>query len=190
MPQPSTTFFFFNYNATVSVSLEWTLSVHSPRGVDHPYISSPRASQVVLVVTSLPMQETLRDVGSIPGLGRSPGGRHGHPLQYSCLENPMDRGAWRGRGYSLWVAQSRTRLKRLSTHVHTSASVLPPHPSPFTALDILCIQLPFFLRLLSFYYLCVALGWLYLWMDSPIPERACSLLKTISFVGVLPAVSK
>ena len=37
----------------------------------------------------------LRDAGSIPGLGRSPGGGHGSPLQYSCLENPMDRGAWR-----------------------------------------------------------------------------------------------
>ena len=35
-----------------------------------------------------------RDLGSIPGLGRSPGGGHGNPLQYSCLENPMDRGAW------------------------------------------------------------------------------------------------
>ena len=34
------------------------------------------------------------DVGSIPGSGRSLGGRHGNPLQYSCLENPMDRGAW------------------------------------------------------------------------------------------------
>ena len=34
------------------------------------------------------------DLGVIPGLGRSPGGRHGNPLQYSCLENPMDRGAW------------------------------------------------------------------------------------------------
>ena len=34
------------------------------------------------------------DMGSIPGLGRSPGGRHGNPLQSSCLENPMDRGAW------------------------------------------------------------------------------------------------
>ena len=34
------------------------------------------------------------DVGSIPGLGRSPGGRHGNPLQYSCLENSMNRGAW------------------------------------------------------------------------------------------------
>ena len=36
-----------------------------------------------------------RDMGSIPELGRSPGGRHGNPLQYSFLENPMDRGAWR-----------------------------------------------------------------------------------------------
>ena len=34
------------------------------------------------------------DVGLIPGLGRFPGGGHGNPLQYSCLENPMDRGAW------------------------------------------------------------------------------------------------
>ena len=36
-----------------------------------------------------------RDMGSIPGMGSSPGGGHGNPLQYSCLENPMDRGAWR-----------------------------------------------------------------------------------------------
>ena len=37
----------------------------------------------------------LRDTGSIPGLGRSPGEGNGNPLQYSCLENPVDRGAWR-----------------------------------------------------------------------------------------------
>ena len=45
---------------------------------------------------------------SIPGWGRSPGGGHGNPLQYSCLENPMDRGAWRAavRG----VRKSRTQL--------------------------------------------------------------------------------
>ena len=36
----------------------------------------------------------IRDTNLIPGLGRSPGGRHGHPLQYSCLENPIDGGAW------------------------------------------------------------------------------------------------
>ena len=37
----------------------------------------------------------IRDMGSIPGWGRPPGGRHSNPLQYSCLENSMDRGAWR-----------------------------------------------------------------------------------------------
>ena len=44
------------------------------------------------------------DLGLIPGLGRSPGGRHGNPLQYSCLENPMDKGAWRATVH--WVAES------------------------------------------------------------------------------------
>ena len=49
---------------------------------------------MTLVVKNLPANiEDIRDVHSIPGLGRSPGGGHGNPLQYSCLENPMDRGA-------------------------------------------------------------------------------------------------
>ena len=39
-------------------------------------------------------RRVLRDAGLTPGSGRSPGGGHGNPLQYSCLENPMDRGAW------------------------------------------------------------------------------------------------
>ena len=53
-------------------------------------------------------------MGSISGLGRSPGGGHGIPLQCPCLENPMDRGAWQAtvRG----VAKSQTRLKQLSMH--------------------------------------------------------------------------
>ena len=55
----------------------------------------PGASQVALVVKNPPATaEDLRDMGSIPGWGRSPGGEHGNPLQYSCLENPMDKGAW------------------------------------------------------------------------------------------------
>ena len=54
------------------------------------------------------------DLGLISGLGRSPGGGHGNPLQYSCLENSMDRRAWRASVYRL--AKSRTQLKRLSTH--------------------------------------------------------------------------
>ena len=44
----------------------------------------------------------VRDAGSIPGSERSPGGGHGNPLLYSCLENPTDRGAWRALGH--WVA--------------------------------------------------------------------------------------
>ena len=48
------------------------------------------------------------DLGSIPGLGRSLGGGHGNPLQDSCLENPMDREAWRAT--VLGVTKSRTRL--------------------------------------------------------------------------------
>ena len=48
------------------------------------------------------------DLGSIPGLGRSPGGRHGNPLQYSCLENPMDRGAWQAAVHG--VARNQKRL--------------------------------------------------------------------------------
>ena len=48
----------------------------------------------------------LRDVGSIPELGRSPGGGHGNPFQYSYLENPMDGGAWQTKFHS--ITQSRT----------------------------------------------------------------------------------
>ena len=53
------------------------------------------ASQVALVVKNLPANAgDIRDVGSIPGSGRFPGGGHSNPLQYSCLETPMDGGAW------------------------------------------------------------------------------------------------
>ena len=59
----------------------------------------------------------LRDVGSIPGSGRSPGERHGYPLQYSGLENPMDRSAWRATAHE--VAKRQTQLKQLSMHAGT-----------------------------------------------------------------------
>ena len=54
------------------------------------------------------------DLGSIPWLGRYPGEGNGNPLQYSCLENPMDGGTWWATVHR--VAQSQTRLKFLSTH--------------------------------------------------------------------------
>ena len=53
------------------------------------------------------------DVGSIPGMGRSPRGGNGNPLQYSCLENPMDRGAWQTTVHV--TAKSQIPLKRLIT---------------------------------------------------------------------------
>ena len=50
---------------------------------------------MALVVKNLPANTgEVKDAGSMPGLGRPPGGGHGNPLQYSCLENPMDQGAW------------------------------------------------------------------------------------------------
>ena len=55
-----------------------------------------------------------RDASSVSGLGRLPGGGNGKPLQYSCLENPMDRGA--GQATVHRVAKSQTQLKQLSTH--------------------------------------------------------------------------
>ena len=58
----------------------------------------------------------VRDTDSVLGSGRSPGGGHGNPLQYSCLETPMDRGAWRATVYR--VAKSRTRLKPFCRSMH------------------------------------------------------------------------
>ena len=74
------------------------------------------------MVTNLPIHAgDLRDRGSIPGLGRSPGGGNGNPLQYPYLENPMDRGAWWATVHS--VAKSWTRLKRLSMTRHARESM-------------------------------------------------------------------
>ena len=77
-----------------------------------------RCSQLVLVVKNPPASAVDgRDAGSIPGSGKSPGGGHSSPLQYSCLGNPMDRGAWQATVHG--VTKSRTRLKRPSTHSST-----------------------------------------------------------------------
>ena len=68
-----------------------------------------RASQVVLVVKNLSTSAgDVRDMCLIPGLGRSPGGGHGNPLHYSCLENPVDRGT--GKAIVHRVAESQTWL--------------------------------------------------------------------------------
>ena len=51
--------------------------------------------------------EDIRDTGLIPGSGRSPGGGQGNPLQYSCLENPKDRGAWRATVHGITKSWTR-----------------------------------------------------------------------------------
>ena len=70
---------------------------------------------MALVVKNSPANAgDIRDEGLIPGSGRSPGGGHSNPLQYSCLENPMDRGAWQATVHR--VTQIRTQLKFLNLH--------------------------------------------------------------------------
>ena len=71
---------------------------------------------MVLVVKNLLARAgDVRNIGLISGLGRSPGGGHGNPLQSSCLENPMDRGAYKATVHR--VVKSRTQLKHI-THMH------------------------------------------------------------------------
>ena len=68
--------------------------VHAQSTVKYNYLASV-ASQVVLVVKNLPANAgDIRDMGSIPGLGRYPGEGNGNPLYYSCRENQTDRGSW------------------------------------------------------------------------------------------------
>ena len=64
----------------------------------------------------------IRDMGLIPGLGKSPGGGHGNPLEHSCLKNPMDKGTWWATVHR--VTKSWTRLKRLSMHEDQSSQLL------------------------------------------------------------------
>ena len=67
-----------------------------------------------------------RDAGSIPGSGRSPGGGHGNSLQYSCLENPMDRGAWRASVHR--VAKNQDMTEQLTLSLFTLASTHKAEP--------------------------------------------------------------
>ena len=77
------------------------------------------------------------DTGSIPELGRSPGEGNGYPLQYSCLENPMDRGAWWATVHR--IAKIWTQLKCLS--MHTPCPGLPCVLCPWVETGSFCFQL-------------------------------------------------
>ena len=88
------------------------------------------------------------DLGSIPGSGRSPGERNGSPLQYSCLENPMDRGAWRATGHEVakgWTPLSNEvcpqRCTTLSEPTCVCLSMIyffPPKKTLVSLLPTLC----------------------------------------------------
>ena len=96
------------------------------------------ASQGALVVKNLPANSgDIRDADSIIRSGGSPGGGHGNPLQYSCLENSMDRGAWEATVHE--VTKSQKRLKHLS---------IPPLPLPHHLLHY--PDLHSFISLISF----------------------------------------
>ena len=100
----------------------WTIYIimKSHQLLRHDYWTS-WASQVALMVKNPPARAgDKRDSGSVPGWGRSPGGGNGNPLQYSCLKNPMDRGAWWVT--VLGVTKCQTQLKWLSTHAHLTSS--------------------------------------------------------------------
>ena len=95
----------------VMVREAWHAAVH---GVPKSWRLPSDWTELNWVIKSSPANAGhLRDLNLIPGLGRSPGCRHGNPLQYSCLENSRQRSLV---GYSPWVTKSQARLKWLSIH--------------------------------------------------------------------------
>ena len=112
-----------SYPLFYATSFSETFSVVQGSSVGSPVLSFfhpsvlpfSGAPQVVLVVKNPPASVgDIRDVGSVPVSGRSPGGGHGNPLQLSCLEHPMDTGVWQATVHR--VTKSWTQLKQLSMH--------------------------------------------------------------------------
>ena len=82
---------------------------------------------MALVVKNLPANAgDVRDLDSIPGSARSPGGGHGNPLQYSCLENPMDRGDWWATVHGI-TKESNMTCMRVCSVASVKSSSLRPH---------------------------------------------------------------
>ena len=136
------------------------------------------ASQVVLVVKNPPTNAgDIRDTGSVPGSERFPRGGNGNPLQYSCLENPMDGGAWRATVHV--ITESQTWLKWLSM--------------PVDAVYILCCKL-FDLKLLvlsesAILFLCQSLKFYSTCKSYPNTDFPVSSgLRTVNGLGSIPTV--
>ena len=102
---------------------------------------------MVLVVKNLPANVgDIKDIGSVPGLGRSPGGGHGNLLQHSCLENPMDRRAWQATVHR--ISENLTRPKWLCTHTFIGSQT-----NGIKLFNILCYVLICCVNLLITYFL-------------------------------------
>ena len=87
------------------------------------------ASQVEIVIKNPADAGDVRDPGLIPGSGRSPGGGQGNQLQYSCLENPMDRGAWQAAVHGVAKSQSRLNDFAFTFHFHALEKEMATHSS-------------------------------------------------------------
>ena len=114
--QISNTYSFISHNNTLNsytiILFAEALNLGTKRVVISLRLNSRRASQVVLMVKNLPANaDRHKRCRFDPGLGRSPGGGHSNPPQYSCLKSPMDRGAW--WAMIQWVTWSWTWLKWL-----------------------------------------------------------------------------
>ena len=105
---PFSLFYFFLSHGFYLISASQV-----PLVVKNPPANTGYILQVALVVKNPPANVGDRRRGFDPGWGRCPGGGNGNPFQYSCLENPMDRGAWQATVHG--VAKSQTGLMRLST---------------------------------------------------------------------------
>ena len=90
-----------------------------------PMDCSPPGSSVHGILQARILEWVAIDLGSIPGLGRSPGEKNGNPLQHSCLENPMDRGAWRATVHG--VTKRQTGLSDLAQQHGTISFILYLH---------------------------------------------------------------
>ena len=84
------------------------------------------------------MSSNAGDMGSIPGSGRFPGGGHSNPLQCSCLENPMDRGAWKATVHG--VAKSQTGLSIKTIEYSSLCYSVGPYLSIVYIIVYICLQ--------------------------------------------------
>ena len=89
------------------------LGINLPKETKELYTENYKTLTSLVAQTVKASGYNVGDLGFIPGLGRSPGEGNGNPLQYSCLENPMDRGAWWAAVHG--VAKTRTRLSNFTS---------------------------------------------------------------------------